>query len=91
MAYLSIKTDIVSIDFTSALGSLIVSLSNGNLCLLKPNDHNGLTITDSWAAHDFEPWIAAWNYWDTSVIYSGSTPFTFLQNEDLRSAQVGMT
>jgi diphthamide biosynthesis protein 7 len=55
----------------SNLGNLIVSLSNGSLCLLRPNDESGLTLTDSWQAHDYEPWVAAWNYWDTNIIYSG--------------------
>ncbi|KAJ7169893.1 WD40-repeat-containing domain protein [Mycena filopes] len=57
----------------SGIGSLIVSLSNGSLCLLRPTEgsESGLSITDTWHAHDFEPWIAAWDYWDSSVIYSG--------------------
>ncbi|KAJ7900354.1 WD40-repeat-containing domain protein [Mycena olivaceomarginata] len=53
-----------------ALGSLVVSLSNGSLCHLSPSE-SGLSITNSWHAHDFEPWIAAWDYWDSSLIYSG--------------------
>ncbi|EPT04340.1 hypothetical protein FOMPIDRAFT_1140860 [Fomitopsis schrenkii] len=53
------------------LGSLIVSLSNGSLALLRPDDTNGLSVTETWHAHDHEPWIAAWNYWDTNVVYSG--------------------
>jgi len=36
--------------------------------------NTGLSITDSWTAHDYEPWVAAWNYWDTNVIYSGQSP-----------------
>lgn len=56
---------------TNDLASMIVSQSDGTLCLLKPQDRTGLTITNTWAAHDFEPWIAAWNYWDTNIIYSG--------------------
>ncbi|KAI0361613.1 WD-40 repeat-containing protein [Trametes cingulata] len=55
----------------SGLGNLIVSLSDGSLSLLKPEERSGLAITDSWHAHDYEPWIAAWNYWDTNVVYSG--------------------
>jgi diphthamide biosynthesis protein 7 len=55
---------------SSALGSLVVSLSNGSLCHLSPSE-SGLSITNSWHAHDFEPWIAAWDYWDSSLIYSG--------------------
>ncbi|KAJ7630947.1 WD40-repeat-containing domain protein [Roridomyces roridus] len=54
-------------------GSLVVSLSNGNLCLLTPGQGSsfGLDISDTWHAHDNEPWIAAWDYWDSSIIYSG--------------------
>ncbi|KAI0078877.1 WD-40 repeat-containing protein [Panus rudis PR-1116 ss-1] len=55
---------------TSGYGSLIVSLSNGALSLLRP-DSTGLVVESTWHAHDFEPWIAAWNYWDNNVIYSG--------------------
>ena len=53
------------------LGSLVVSLSNGSLSVLNPNDSHELAITETWHAHDYEPWIAAWNYWDTNVVYSG--------------------
>jgi len=52
-------------------GSLVVSLSNGSLCLLRPSESCGLSLTHSWHAHDHEPWIAAWNHWDMNIIYSG--------------------
>ncbi|KAH9486927.1 Diphthine methyltransferase [Psilocybe cubensis] len=52
-------------------GNLVVSLSNGNLCLLSPTEGSNLEVTETWHAHDYEPWIAAWNYFDTNVIYSG--------------------
>ncbi|TFK41150.1 WD40-repeat-containing domain protein [Crucibulum laeve] len=55
----------------SDLGSLVVSLSNGSLSILRPTDGFGLSVTDTWLAHDYEPWIAAWNYWDTNILYSG--------------------
>lgn len=55
----------------SGLGNLIVSLSDGSLSLLQPEDSTGLAVTDSWHAHDYEPWIAAWDYWNTNVVYSG--------------------
>jgi len=55
------------------MSSLVVSLSDGNLCLLQPKDQAGLLITDTWIAHDYEPWVAAWNYWDTNIIYSGQS------------------
>ncbi|TBU48331.1 WD-40 repeat-containing protein [Dichomitus squalens] len=55
---------------TEGLGDLIVSLSSGSLSLLRPGDE-GLVEADSWHAHDYEPWIAAWDYWNTNVVYSG--------------------
>lgn len=55
----------------SGLGSLIVSQSDGSLSLLQPENSVGLTVVDSWHAHDFEPWIAAWDYWNTNIVYSG--------------------
>jgi len=30
-----------------------------------------MVVAENWHAHDYEPWIAAWNYWDTNVIFSG--------------------
>lgn len=59
----------------SRLGNLIVSLSDGSLSLLRPCAQGELIVSNKWRAHDHEPWAAAWNYWDNSVIYSG-TNFT---------------
>ncbi|KAF8560353.1 WD40 repeat-like protein [Imleria badia] len=56
---------------TNGLGKLIASLSDGTLSLLGPSSQSELIVLDKWHAHDNEPWIAAWNYWDDSVIYSG--------------------
>ncbi|EGN99379.1 hypothetical protein SERLA73DRAFT_182338 [Serpula lacrymans var. lacrymans S7.3] len=55
---------------TSDISSLVVSLSNGSLCILRPAEST-MAMSDSWHAHDYEPWIAAWDYWNTNVIYSG--------------------
>ena len=62
------------------VGNLIVSQSDGSLSLLSPHDDTGLQITDSWHAHDFEPWIATWNYWDTNIIYSGRFPDSIMEH-----------
>lgn len=51
-------------------------MSNGSLCVLNPDSTGNLTIVNRWRAHDYEPWIAAWNYWDTSIIYSGGDDLT---------------
>ncbi|TFK89957.1 WD-40 repeat-containing protein [Polyporus arcularius HHB13444] len=56
---------------TTDLGDMIVSLSNGSLSLLRPQEGAGLAVSDTWHAHDYEPWIAAWNYWDPNVVFSG--------------------
>ncbi|KAJ7103526.1 WD40-repeat-containing domain protein [Mycena belliarum] len=58
---------------TSGIGSLVVSLSNGSLCILSPREGStsGLSVTDTWHAHDYEPWIAAWDYWDSCLLLSG--------------------
>lgn len=56
---------------SSRLGDLVVSLSNGSLCHLKPESAGGLGVMNEWHAHDYEPWIAAWNHHDTNIIYSG--------------------
>ncbi|KAE9408063.1 WD-40 repeat-containing protein [Gymnopus androsaceus JB14] len=58
----------------SNLGKMVVSLSSGDLVLLEPTE-SSLSSTSTWKAHDHEPWIAAWNYWDTNVVYSGGDDF----------------
>ncbi|KAM6498119.1 WD40-repeat-containing domain protein [Amanita muscaria] len=55
----------------AGLSNLVVSLSNGSLCLLRSTSHGELLKTDEWLAHEYEAWIAAWDCWDTNVIYSG--------------------
>ena len=67
----------------STLGSLVVSLSNGLLCILSPDSTGSMSVVDRWHAHDYEPWIAAWNYWDTSVAYSGGDDLT-MKGWDIR-------
>ncbi|KAH7930977.1 WD40 repeat-like protein [Leucogyrophana mollusca] len=56
---------------SSGLGSVVVSLSDGSLCILRPDPQRGMAVTDSWHAHDYEPWIAAWDYWNSNVVFSG--------------------
>ena len=55
----------------SSLGNLVVSMSDGSVALLSPENGAGLSVVDTWTAHEFEAWIAAWDYWDTNVIYTG--------------------
>ena len=53
------------------MDSLAVSLSNGSISILKPDDNSSMVVTDNWHAHNYEPWIVAWDYWNSDVLYSG--------------------
>ena len=48
-----------------------MSQSDGFLSLLRPRD-GMMIVTENWHAHEYEPWVAAWNYWDTNVLFSGA-------------------
>uniref|UniRef100_A0A673V0Y6 methylated diphthine methylhydrolase n=1 Tax=Suricata suricatta TaxID=37032 RepID=A0A673V0Y6_SURSU len=51
---------------------IISSDSKGQLHLLEVNKEGpGLQEVSTWQAHDFEAWIAAFNYWQTEIVYSG--------------------
>ncbi|XP_014437550.1 diphthine methyltransferase [Tupaia chinensis] len=51
---------------------IISSDSRGKLCLLAVSEAGpGLQEVATWQAHRFEAWIAAFNYWQTEVLYSG--------------------
>jgi diphthamide biosynthesis protein 7 len=55
----------------SDLSPLAVSLSDKDIVILRPNDQGALQVTDRWHAHEFEPWIVAWNVWNDNILYSG--------------------
>ncbi|XP_063235547.1 diphthine methyltransferase [Bacillus rossius redtenbacheri] len=50
--------------------SLVVSDSRGWITVVKFAQAS-LEIVHSWKAHDFEAWIAAFDYWSTPIVYSG--------------------
>lgn len=51
---------------------IITSDSKGQLHLLMLNEGAAqLQLLASWPAHHFEAWIAAFNYWQTELVYSG--------------------
>lgn len=51
---------------------IISSDSRGQLHLLRLTAAGpGLQAVATWPAHCFEAWIAAFNYWQTEVVYSG--------------------
>ncbi|XP_046949656.1 diphthine methyltransferase [Lynx rufus] len=63
---------------------IISSDSKGQLYLLEVNEEGpGLQEVAMWQAHHFEAWIAAFNYWQTEIVYSGA----LLKCEDTVTAQ----
>ncbi len=49
----------------------IVSASDGKLHLIQL-ENSGLKLVRSWKAHEYEGWIAAFDYFNPSVVYSGA-------------------
>jgi len=47
-----------------------VSGSSGSLTLVELTD-TGMIPSSQWKAHDFEAWVAAFNYFNTNIVYSG--------------------
>ncbi|KAJ1311565.1 hypothetical protein OPQ81_010049 [Rhizoctonia solani] len=65
----------LSIDWNNRLvpqevGALIVSRSDGDVSVLR-SQGGQFEVDMTWHAHDYEPWVAAWNYWSPTVAYSG--------------------
>ena len=50
---------------------IVVSDSKGSICTCKYDGHSFIK-DQSWKAHDFEAWIAAWDYWDSNIVYTGN-------------------
>ncbi|XP_036983696.2 diphthine methyltransferase [Artibeus jamaicensis] len=51
---------------------IISSDSKGQLHLLKVDEAGpGPQAVATWQAHSFEAWVAAFNYWQTEIVYSG--------------------
>ncbi|XP_014213614.1 diphthine methyltransferase [Copidosoma floridanum] len=58
---------------------ITVSDSHGSVSLFQlSDDANGLRKIFSGHGHDFEAWIAAFDYWDTNVVYTGGDDGKFL-------------
>jgi len=56
--------------FTFSSPKIVSSDSQGMISLVDVNTYD-LTVASQWKAHDFEAWIAAFNYWNTNIIYTG--------------------
>jgi diphthamide biosynthesis protein 7 len=57
--------------FLNSSPNIIVSSSNSilYLCQIMTND---IILLKSWNAHDYENWIACFDYWNSNLIYSGA-------------------
>ncbi|CAG8617655.1 5405_t:CDS:2 [Funneliformis mosseae] len=66
--------------------SIVVSQSDGNIVLLSVDNQLGIHETNKWLAHTFEAWVAAFNYWNTNIIYTGGDDCLF-KGWDLRQSQ----
>ncbi|CAG8510682.1 6501_t:CDS:10 [Diversispora eburnea] len=76
----------LSLDWSNRLSnnaSIVVSQSDGNIVVVSIDNHIGILEKNRWHAHDFEAWIAAFNYWNTNLIYSGGDDNCF-KGWDLR-------
>ncbi|RIA81146.1 WD40-repeat-containing domain protein, partial [Glomus cerebriforme] len=79
----------LSLDWSNRIGnisqkaSIVVSQSDGNIVILSVDNKFGIHETNKWVAHDFEAWIAAFNYWDTNLVYTGGDD-CFFKGWDLR-------
>ncbi|XP_012271683.1 diphthine methyltransferase [Orussus abietinus] len=56
--------------------NIVGSYSNGAISLFKL-DGEGFKEITSWSAHQFETWTAAFDYWNSNVIYSGGDDCKF--------------
>lgn len=72
----------LSLDWSNRLScggekSIVVSQSDGNIQLLRLRPDSTIETISDWNAHSFEAWIAGFNYWNTSIIYSGADDSLF--------------
>ncbi|KAM0750183.1 WD40 repeat-like protein [Meredithblackwellia eburnea MCA 4105] len=80
------KTLCLSLDWSDRRGikgqdALVVSISDGTICTL--GGESDLQVTSSWHGHDFEPWIAAFDCWEPSTVWTGGDDLK-LKGWDLR-------
>ncbi|CAG8448694.1 12012_t:CDS:10 [Dentiscutata erythropus] len=78
----------LSLDWSNRLElsnnrSIVLSQSDGTIAVLSVDGQFGILEKNRWMAHDFEAWIAAFNYYNTNIIYSGGDDCCF-KGWDLR-------
>ncbi|KAL1923025.1 uncharacterized protein VTP21DRAFT_9401 [Calcarisporiella thermophila] len=63
---------------------IVVSLSSGEACVVSLDSTVEFREKARWHAHDYEAWIAAYDYWNPSLIYTGGDDCR-LKGWDLRA------
>ncbi|KAI9098219.1 WD40-repeat-containing domain protein [Phlyctochytrium arcticum] len=78
----------LSLDWSDRLSTnsrppdIVVSESDGSIARITARE-SALERTEEWNGHDFEAWIAAFNYWNPEIVYSGADDCT-LKGWDFR-------
>ncbi|ORX43321.1 WD repeat-containing protein 85-like protein [Hesseltinella vesiculosa] len=86
---LCLSLDWSSRRYTNSIASCVVSHSNGCLSLLSQQEH-GIAVSKTWQGHNLEAWIAAFNYWEPSQVFSGADDMLF-RGWDIRTDLVHPT
>lgn len=70
----------LSLDWSNrrgqGVGFIATSLSDGVISVLRPSE-GAWDIAQTWKAHEYEPWVVAFDYWNENVVYSGGDDLTF--------------
>jgi diphthamide biosynthesis protein 7 len=63
----------ISHYYSNSQTQIVTSHSSGEITLFDVNSPTSMSVVEQWQAHDLEAWIAAFNYWNTQVIYTGKS------------------
>ncbi|KAI8376475.1 WD repeat-containing protein 85-like protein [Radiomyces spectabilis] len=70
----------LSLDWASRVDrscrDVVISHSDGFLSIVAPTESQWIR-QQHWQAHDLEAWIAAYDYWNTNIVYSGADDCLF--------------
>jgi diphthamide biosynthesis protein 7 len=71
------KTLCLSLDWSNRVNKtenrIAVSQSDGTICILRMDANSVVKEVEDFKAHDYEAWIVGFNYWNTNLIYTGTS------------------